>query len=754
MNRLIALLLMSAVVASCSRDVSALKRRALEEGHTLLEQRNYPEAVKSYIAALRLDPEFGEAHLGLAEAHMRAGQAQKAIPEYIRAAQLMPDDPATQLKAGNLLLNGGFFVEAQNRARALLNKDPKNVAGLILLGNTLAGLSNLGDAVSVLERAAALAPERTGIYTNIGVFRLAQNDRSQAEAAFTKAVEESKGSPESLVGLGNFYRAVRRYNDAERTLKLAYSTAPKLPLVNDALASFYVEAGRPKEAETPLKALVTITGTTQSRYALASYYASVAQYAAALRTLRELTEDPHEFGTATTQIALIQYAMGKHSDAHVTLATVLARTPNDSNALTTAARLLLADNRVDEAYSRATLAVQADSKSAIALLTLGRVQRARRAFEGATRSFNEALTADPSLLSAMLELADLHLRRRHIDSAVEFAERAVRTEPSSLAAHLMVVKVLGVRSQDHGRADEAMTTLLKQFPDSAAVYAALGSLSLDKQDQKTAATAFTRALTLDSNSLDALAGLVAIDIASHRINGARARVDAMLAKGVRSAAPLLLAASVYTAAGDTQKVEEVLKRALELDPANPEAYGLLGQLYVTAGRLDEATKYFTDVARLEPHSPAAPTMLGLLAYAKRDLPEAQHWWERAVTIDPTSAAAANNLAWLYAENNENLDRALELARQAQSGFPDIPEINDTIGWIYYRRNASSLGIPYLEDAVAADPMNASFSFHLGLAYAQNGEDSKARKALQQALTLDPKFDGAQEARQTLGKLVF
>ena len=65
-----------------------------------------------------------------------------------------------------------------------------------------------------------------------------------------------------------------------------------------------------------------------------------------------------------------------------------------------------------------------------------------------------------------------------------------------------------------------------------------------------------------------------------------------------------------------------------------------------------------------------------------------------------------------------------------------------------------MAVRTFEQAVEKAPRNPTYHFHLGLAHAKAGEDAKARKALEQALKLSPKFNGADEARKVLAKLVY
>jgi Flp pilus assembly protein TadD len=114
--------------------------------------------------------------------------------------------------------------------------------------------------------------------------------------------------------------------------------------------------------------------------------------------------------------------------------------------------------------------------------------------------------------------------------------------------------------------------------------------------------------------------------------------------------------------------------------------------------------------------------------------------------------AANNLAWMLAETGGNLDVALQLAQTATRGLPEHPAVQDTLGWIYYKKGLAALAVSPFQKSVEKDPKNPVYHFHLGLALAGTGDSPNARLALRQALALAPNFDGAAEARQVLASL--
>ena len=145
-------------------------------------------------------------------------------------------------------------------------------------------------------------------------------------------------------------------------------------------------------------------------------------------------------------------------------------------------------------------------------------------------------------------------------------------------------------------------------------------------------------------------------------------------------------------------------------------------------------------------------MAALILQAQGKDEEARQRYERIVEANPRAAVASNNLAWMYASRGEQLDRALQLAQAAKAELPDHPEVNDTLGFVYLKKQLPSLAIPPLRLAVEKDPGNPAFHYHLGLAYAETGDKAAARQALEQALKLKADFDGADDARKVLQTL--
>ena len=744
------------VAASCSTTPEEARRAYMANGDQYFAQKKYSEAGIEYRRALQQDPRYALGYEKLGDASTAAGDPRGALSAYVRASDLATDNVAVNLKAGNLLLVARRFQDAKTRARNVLIKDPKNVAGLVLLGNSLAGLQSVDEAVDVAKRAVELDPNRAGLLSNLGVFELARGKPDEAESAFQKAVTVSPKSVSPLLALANLYQTVGRLADAERSLRRALVLEPRNITANATLATVLMRMRRALEAEPYLKIATDEVGTADASSALADYYVSVGRIGEALALLEKLSATKEGYATARIKTAMIDYASGRREAAHKGLREVLAREPKNASALSMEARLLLSENRFDDATALVSEALVADPRSSQAYFALGQIQLAKGASEDARKAFAEALKIDPSRTDAQIEVSAIHLARHEIDTAMNYARAAVKNAPDNLDAQLALVRSLSVRPDDLPRADVELAALLKRYPNSPDVQTMLGMIALRRGDIVLARRSFERSLRVDPDHIEALTGLTTLDAEAGHMPAAQARVEARLA-AVKSPTPnlLLLAAKIYVATGQFDRTENTLRRIIEVDPTNLQGYSLLGQYYVTQRKLPEATREFSALVERDPKSVSAYTMLGLLAHARGDVDAERKAYERAVQIDGQAAVASGNLAWIYANaEGASLEVALQLAQIAHARIPDSGEIADTLAFVYYKREMGSFAVPLLTAALDKEPNNPEYHYHLGLVYAQAGEDAKARKAFQTALKLNPRFDGAEHARRVMATLIY
>jgi tetratricopeptide (TPR) repeat protein len=743
--RVVALLLTTAV-AACSND-DADKQRYLQSGNEFFEQKKYLEAVVQYRNAIAIDERLGEARYKLAESYAALGDGANAFRHYVRAADLLPDDSDVQLKAATLLLLAGQFDDAKTRVQRVLDADPRNVQAHILLGNILAGMRDLDGAVAQVEEAIQVDPSRGASYSSLGALRLAQGERAAARAAFDKAVAVDPSSVDARMALAVFQLQVGDTADAEKTVRDALALDAQHPLANRAMFALLLASGRAAEGEPYLKAFVASLPSARAAFTLADYYVAMKRNGDATALLQPLTERDATSAEANLRLARIEYATDPAA-AHQRLDGVLAKSPQHVDALLTKGSWLLAEGKPAEALQRAEPAVKAMPSNLSAHYLTGLIQAQLNDSRAAMASFNEVLRLNPRAAAAQLQLSRLQLAQGAVAETIQLAESALKNAPGNAEARLTLASGLIAR-RDLARAEPLVAELLEEYPNVAAVEALNGMRHLARKNAPAARAAYERALTLDPRSYPAFAGLTALDMVEKKTTEARARVEAKLAATPNDVRVLLLASRVYLAVNEHAIAEKTLRRVVELSPSDSRAYSMLGQLYVAQQRLPEARAEFDAMAARDPKSVTARTLAAMLSHATEEIDDAKKRYREILEMDRTAAIAANNLAWILAEEGKDLDEALRLAELAARAAPDRPEIHDTLGWVYYRKDLPTLAIAPFEKSVSQAPDSPVYHYHLGLAHAKSGNVEQARDALNTTLKLDANHREARDLLATL-----
>lgn len=195
--------------------------------------------------------------------------------------------------------------------------------------------------------------------------------------------------------------------------------------------------------------------------------------------------------------------------------------------------------------------------------------------------------------------------------------------------------------------------------------------------------------------------------------------------------------------------EASYKKAAELAPKSTAPYVSLAELYRVQGKMDQAIKEYEEVVAKNPKLVSMQFLLGLIYEQQKNPGKAKALYQSVLKADPKFAPAANNLAYMLAEEGEDLDQALTFAQSAREQVPDDPNIADTLGWVYYKKKAYLKASELLKEAVDKLRDSPVVQYHYGMAQYMNGDRDGAKKSLQAALKLTDKFPGADEAKRAL-----
>jgi tetratricopeptide (TPR) repeat protein len=757
--KLSAVLLIAASIASvaCGRKEPAVsKQDAVRSGDEAAAKRDYRAAIPSYLAAIASDPQDGEVHYKLAVTYKGANLYQDFAGEATAASDLLPGNREAQLLAIEGMNAMSRFDDALEHLAPQMTATPSDPRVLVLFGNAKARLITSTYVLSELSDAWQKKLDFESVRLRVRRTQTKAED-GVAEEVLRRALELSPNLYEAQTSLISLLWVTSRLDEGAMILKSAADASPAQAFLSRTLGLYYEEQKRDAEAERYLK-----VGASAHEYgsalALAGFYTRKERFAEALAVLEPLTSSPDEDGTAGVRAGEAEMRLGRPSQAVQRADKILAKDADNVSALLLKARALLAAGEKPQALTAARRAAALDPASREARIVLADALYATgdpaHASDEYTRAWR-ANTKDPDV-AAKLAAVSFALGRYGV--AEDLAGQGLRLRPGDLQAAGIFVRAQ-IHLGNYAEAERTLGPLASANAASADLLALQGTVHAGRENDEAARESFLKALQLDRDSLEALAGLVGVEVRAHHPERVRSRVDPAVARHPREPDYLLLAARVAAAQNDAARAEKALRMILEIDPSHEQALLELAAVLSRNGRQKEVQPVIEQALVRRPDASELRMALGGILERQGQLDEARKEYEVVITdnqmaggaidMQRTMHRASAKLAALLANQGRELDRAVQLASAAKRFFPDEPNFSDTLGWAEVRKGSAKVGLPYLDAAIRTDADNALYRYHRGVAYEQLGELAKARVELTRALQSDPNFTGAAQARALL-----
>lgn len=250
-----ALLVLVAVIvllAGCSRDPEVRKKKYFDSGVRYFEQAKYNEAGIEFSNAVKIDPNYAEAHYKLAQTMLRTGSFGNAFASLSRVVELQPQNIQARLDLGNLLLAGRRPDEAQQQVDAILKQDPNNAAAYALFANILQSKRDHAGALKQIRKAIELSPTVEYVQ-NLAVFQAGAGDFTAAEASLRKAISMDSKAAAPHAALAAVFSDQKRFADAEREARSAMQLDSRNPGNRALLARYQMAQNRRDLAEATLQ---------------------------------------------------------------------------------------------------------------------------------------------------------------------------------------------------------------------------------------------------------------------------------------------------------------------------------------------------------------------------------------------------------------------------------------------------------------------------------------------------------------------
>jgi serine/threonine-protein kinase len=176
-----------------------------------------------------------------------------------------------------------------------------------------------------------------------------------------------------------------------------------------------------------------------------------------------------------------------------------------------------------------------------------------------------------------------------------------------------------------------------------------------------------------------------------------------------------------------RRAKTAVARALELDPALPEAHAVLAHLKVACDYdWVGAEKEYKRAIELNPNSGVAYDSYGLMLSALERYDEAIEAQQRAHELDPVAHRMDIATTLLRAGRYEDALRAIT---ECLENDPNLALAHATAGWAHLLNGRPDQGIASLQRAVAFSPESTLNLAQLGQAFARVGRIEGAREVL-------------------------
>ncbi len=186
--------------------------------------------------------------------------------------------------------------------------------------------------------------------------------------------------------------------------------------------------------------------------------------------------------------------------------------------------------------------------------------------------------------------------------------------------------------------------------------------------------------------------------------------------------------------GRVPEAEAHYRRALQLDPADPQAHYNLANILANDGRIAAAITEYTTALRLRPAFFEAHNNLGLAWEKAGRPPEAIAEFEATLRLQPGSFEAHCNLADVLAQAGR-LPEAIAQYEQALRIDPASVPAQENLGQALAQAGRVSEAVGRLAEAVRLEPGDADLRSNLALVLGQLGRRAEAGAQLEAAARL-------------------
>jgi putative PEP-CTERM system TPR-repeat lipoprotein len=739
-----ALSLVNQALAKSPRDFDSL----IQKADLLSAMGRRQEARAVYSEALAVRKNHVGSHLALAGIDIEDNKPAEARAHIEKARKLQPRNTTAMYLAALVDFQEQKYEKARDSLQQALKANPGHVQSLVLYGAVSYSLGEYQQAEQTLSRLVTAMPGSMYLRRLLAATLLKLNQPTRALETLKPLLTETADA--QTMGLaGEVFMALKDYKTATTYFEKVATQSPDSPAAQARVGIGRLAVGNVESGLAELeRAARTNPKASQTDTVLIMTYMQLHQFDKALTAIDALEKKQPNSPITHTWRGGAYLGKKDLANARASFERALKVDPAFMPAAKNLAQLDLQDGKFGDARKRFLDVLAHDKANVSAMLSLADVAQMERKDGEYVEWLEKAAKADSKALEPRTKLIAHYLTKGENQKALSLAHEF----QTANAQNPQAWKLLGLtqlKVGDKGGSVASLSRVTVLAPDAPQGYLDLGR-ALERAERKAEAReAFTKALTLDPDFMDARRAFIAFELRENRLPEALALAAAEARRHPQSPAGPLLEGDIYLA----------LKRYAEATKAYERAYALakqapivikLHQALSLGGDTGAADARATSWLAEHPTDVAVRVYLAEQYFARKAYKDAAAQYELAQRTAPGNPRVLASLAANYHLSKDN--RALATAEQAYKIQPDDPVVQDTLGWILVAQGQLPRAVELLGRAAATIPNAGSVRYHYGVALARSGKPAEARKELEAALAARQDFPEADEARAFLKTL--
>jgi len=198
-----------------------------EQGRVFQQKSKMVEADRAYRKAIKIKPDFVEAHTSLGNVLLDFGRTKEAFNSFRKALRHLPDHPLLLNNLGNALHMQGKNEKAVDWFNKAIIQDPDYADAHNNLGNALRGLGKFTEAAASYKNAIHINSDLAHAYYNLASLSIEQNELDDAITNFRKTIDIDPNYKAAYYGLGNVLSDMGELDNAIASYRNAIAINPE-----------------------------------------------------------------------------------------------------------------------------------------------------------------------------------------------------------------------------------------------------------------------------------------------------------------------------------------------------------------------------------------------------------------------------------------------------------------------------------------------------------------------------------------------